>query len=139
MKQMFTRLLLLMLCFSMMLPQTFAASLPAMATPVSTEPDAASVKAALQEFKNLSGKEKKTRIKEAKKALKQLKAQKRKAAEPIVTNQLLLVIITILLPPLGVYLHQGEINSKFWISLLLTLLFYIPGLIYSLVVVLGAA
>lgn len=137
MKQLCTRLLLLALCFSMMLPQTFAASLPA--HPVATEPDPATVKAALHEFKNLSGKERKTRIKEAKKAVKQLKAQKRKAAEPLVENQVLLVIITILLPPLGVYLHQGEINSKFWISLLLTLLFYIPGLIYSLVVVLGGA
>lgn len=50
----------------------------------------------------------------------------------------LLVIITILLPPLGVFLHQGEINSKFWISLLLTLLFYVPGLIYSLLVIFDA-
>uniref|UniRef100_UPI0006850D23 YqaE/Pmp3 family membrane protein n=1 Tax=Cesiribacter andamanensis TaxID=649507 RepID=UPI0006850D23 len=48
---------------------------------------------------------------------------------------MLLVIITILLPPLGVFLHQGEINAKFWISLLLTLLFYVPGLIYSLLVI----
>jgi uncharacterized membrane protein YqaE (UPF0057 family) len=140
MKHLFTRLLLLTLCFSMLLPQTFAASLPVLpATPASTEPDEATVKSAVGEFKNLSAKERKSRIKEAKKAVKKLKAQKRKAAEPIVTNQLLLVIITILLPPLGVYLHQGEINSKFWISLLLTLLFYIPGLVYSLVVVLGGA
>lgn len=137
MKQLFTRLFMLTLCVSMMLPQTFAASLPV--APTSTQPDEATVKAALHEFKNLSGKERKSRVKEAKKAVKQLKAQQRKAAEPVVSNQLLLVIITILLPPLGVYLHQGEINSKFWISLLLTLLFYIPGLIYSLVVVLGGA
>lgn len=52
-------------------------------------------------------------------------------------NTLLLVIITILIPPLGVFLHQGGITNKFWISLLLTLLFYVPGLIYSLIVVLG--
>ncbi len=140
MKKLFTRLLMLSLCFTMLLPQTFAASLPVpTATPASGQPDEATVKAALNEFKNLSAKERKTRIKEAKKAVKKLKAQNRKAAEPVVSNQLLLVIITILLPPLGVYLHQGEINSKFWISLLLTLLFYIPGLIYSLIVVLGGA
>lgn len=54
-----------------------------------------------------------------------------------VENTLLLVIVTILLPPLGVFLHQGAINTQFWISLLLTLLFYVPGLIYSLIVVLG--
>ncbi|MBA2498147.1 MAG: YqaE/Pmp3 family membrane protein [Chitinophagaceae bacterium] len=55
------------------------------------------------------------------------------------TNTLLLVILAILLPPLAVYLHQGEINSKFWIALLLTLLFWIPGIIYALVVILGGA
>lgn len=53
-------------------------------------------------------------------------------------STLLLVIITILVPPLGVFLHQGAINNKFWISLLLTLLLYVPGLIYSLIVVLGS-
>jgi uncharacterized membrane protein YqaE (UPF0057 family) len=36
-----------------------------------------------------------------------------------------------------VYLHQGEINNKFWISLLLTLLFFLPGVIYALIVILG--
>lgn len=50
---------------------------------------------------------------------------------------LLLVIITILIPPLGMYLYEGAATNRFWISLLLTLLFYIPGLIYSLVVILG--
>lgn len=55
-----------------------------------------------------------------------------------VENTLLLVIVTILVPPLGVFLHQGAINTKFWVSLLLTLLFYVPGLIYSLIVVLGS-
>jgi uncharacterized membrane protein YqaE (UPF0057 family) len=49
----------------------------------------------------------------------------------------LLVILAILLPPLAVYLHQGEVNTKFWISLLLTLLFWLPGVIYALIVILG--
>lgn len=53
------------------------------------------------------------------------------------TDLLLLVIITILLPPLGMFLYEGDITSRFWISLLLTLLFYVPGLIYTLVVILG--
>ena len=51
-------------------------------------------------------------------------------------NTLVLVLLAIFIPPLAVYLHQGEINNKFWISLLLTLLFYLPGQIYSLLVVL---
>lgn len=138
MRSIFTRLLTLFLALSLLLPQSFAATLPEPARPASGTPDEATVKAALKDFTSLSKKEKKSRVKEANKALKKLKAQQKAAAEPIVTNQLLLVIITILLPPLGVYLHQGEINSKFWISLLLTLLFYVPGLIYSLIVVLGS-
>jgi uncharacterized membrane protein YqaE (UPF0057 family) len=48
---------------------------------------------------------------------------------------ILIIILTILLPPLGVALVFG-IGTEFWISLLLTLLFYFPGLIYSLIVIL---
>ncbi|HET9057503.1 MAG TPA: YqaE/Pmp3 family membrane protein, partial [Chitinophagaceae bacterium] len=68
-------------------------------------------------------------------ALKEFKKNKRRGDAS--TNTVLLVILAILLPPLAVYLHQGEVNSKFWISLLLTLLFWIPGVIYSLIVILG--
>ena len=64
------------------------------------------------------------------------KADKKAGKEPS-TNTLLLVILAILLPPLAVYLHQGEINNKFWIALILTLLFWLPGIIYALVVILG--
>lgn len=57
--------------------------------------------------------------------------------EEIDENLALLIILAILIPPLGVFLHQGEINEKFWISLILTLLFFVPGAIYSVLVVLG--
>lgn len=50
---------------------------------------------------------------------------------------ILALVFAILLPPLGVFIHQGEINDKFWISLILTLLFYVPGQIYAVLVVLG--
>ncbi|PHN04648.1 YqaE/Pmp3 family membrane protein [Flavilitoribacter nigricans DSM 23189 = NBRC 102662] len=52
------------------------------------------------------------------------------------TNTLLLVILAILLPPLAVGIYEGGLTSRFWISLLLTLLFYLPGLIYALIVIL---
>jgi uncharacterized membrane protein YqaE (UPF0057 family) len=109
---------------------------PAPTVPVTSEPDTATAKSAVNEFKNLSKKERKARIKEVKKELKAYKAAKKAGAEPS-TNTLLLVILAILLPPLAVYLHQGEINTKFWISLLLTLLFWLPGVIYALIVILG--
>lgn len=99
-------------------------------------PKEASIKDALKEFRSLSKKERKMRIKDAKQQLKEFKKEKREGNEPS-TNTVLLVILAILLPPLAVYLHEGEINSKFWISLLLTLLFFLPGVIYALVVVLG--
>ena len=115
-----------------------ASSLPVSSVPASsTEPDPAAVKAAVEEFRSLSKKERKVRIKEAKKELKAYKKEKRNGQEPS-TNTLLLVILAILLPPLAVYLHQGEINNKFWISLLLTILFWLPGVIYALIVILGA-
>ena len=106
------------------------------ALPLPNEPDPATTKSAISEFKNLSKQERKSRIKEAKKEIKAYKAAKKEGAEPS-TNTLLLVILAILLPPLAVYLHQGEINSKFWISLILTLLFWLPGVIYALIVILG--
>lgn len=50
-------------------------------------------------------------------------------------DQLLEVICAIFIPPLGVYLHQDALDTKFIISLILTLLFFLPGVIYSLLVV----
>ncbi len=90
---------------------------------------------AMKEFKSLSRVDRKMRIAEAKKALKDYKAQK--GSGDVSTNTLLLVILAILLPPLAVALHENGINGKFWLDLLLTLLFYLPGLIYALIVVLG--
>ena len=96
----------------------------------------ARVSDALKEFKNLNKSERKERIKEVKAQLKEYKSKKQSAAKTN-TNQVLLVILAILLPPLAVYLHEGVINNKFWIDLILTLLFFLPGVIYALVVVLG--
>jgi uncharacterized membrane protein YqaE (UPF0057 family) len=97
--------------------------------------DEAMVKNAVAAFKSLSKKEKKARIADAKELLKNYKAEK--AAGDASTNTLLLAILAILLPPLAVYLHEDAINTKFWISLLLTLLFWIPGVIYALIVIFG--
>lgn len=111
-----------------------AAVLPSASSNVN--PDPATVKAAIECFKSLPRKERKEKVKLAKKEIKAFNAAK-KAGKEADTNTLLLVILAILLPPLAVYLHQGEINNKFWISLLLTLLFWLPGVIYALIVILG--
>jgi uncharacterized membrane protein YqaE (UPF0057 family) len=100
------------------------------------DPDPAAVKSALKDFRNLSKKEKKERIKEVKTLIKHYKAEKKSSAEGS-DNTVLLAILAILLPPLAVYLHQGEINSKFWIDLLLTIIFWLPGVVYALIVIFG--
>jgi uncharacterized membrane protein YqaE (UPF0057 family) len=55
-------------------------------------------------------------------------------ATAISTNKLLMIIVAVILPPLAVALDSG-LSKQFWISLVLTLLFYLPGLIYALYVI----
>lgn len=105
--------------------------------PESPLPDAITLKSAVDDFKNLSKAERKSRIKEAKTAFKEFKKEKKAGKAEGGTSVLLEVILTILIPPVGVLVHEGGINSKFWIDLILTLLFYVPGLVYGLIVVLG--
>jgi len=40
------------------------------------------------------------------------------------------IIFSILLPPLGVFLQVG-IGAQFWLNILLTLLGYIPGIVHA--------
>lgn len=48
---------------------------------------------------------------------------------------ILQTIVSILLPPLGVFLKRG-LGMSFILSIILTLLGYIPGLVYAIYVVL---
>ena len=41
------------------------------------------------------------------------------------------VILSILLPPVGVFLQVG-ITLHFWLNILLTLLGYIPGIVHAI-------
>ena len=45
------------------------------------------------------------------------------------------LVAAILLPPLAVFLRAG-IGPAFWVSVLVTILFWVPGVIFALVVVL---
>jgi Uncharacterized homolog of Blt101 len=140
MKKITTQLFTFLFLFSIISSPVLAASLPSAepsANTAKTEPSPAAVNSALDEFKNLSRHERKARVKEAKKMIKEYRADKRSgnAAE---TDQVLLAILAILLPPLAVYLKEGEWNSRCWISLILTLLFWIPGVIFALLVVFDA-
>ena len=45
------------------------------------------------------------------------------------------VVAAILLPPLGIFL-AGGLGPEFWIGTLLTILFWVPGILFALAVVL---
>ena len=129
MKKIFSSLLMVTMMISTIPIQSSASLVPG-----GGEPNPATVKAALAEFKSLSKQEKKQRIKDVKKELKVFKKEK-KANKSANVEMWLLIVLAILLPPLAVYLHQGEINGKFWLSILFWFLFIIPGIIYALLVV----
>lgn len=144
MKKVATRLLIVLIIVSTTSSTVLAASsltVPAPPVSASTEPDPASVKSALKEFKSLSRKERKSRIKDAKKLFKEYREKKKQGYDDGETNLILLAILAILLPPLAVFLKEGELNAKFWISLVLSLLviFFWPlwliAVAYALLVV----
>ena len=130
----------------------YAAKLPVSepAPVVATQPSVTSIKDALSDFNKLSRHEKKMRMKEMKKVIKQYKADK-KAGKEVDSNLILQVILALFIPPLAVYLHEGSTNNRFWISVLLTILGLLifgfagvlflgslPSIVYALVVILGS-
>ncbi|ROO27981.1 hypothetical protein SAOR_06630 [Salinisphaera orenii MK-B5] len=44
------------------------------------------------------------------------------------------ILLSILLPPVGVFLQVG-IGIHFWLNILLTLLGYIPGIIHAIYII----
>jgi uncharacterized membrane protein YqaE (UPF0057 family) len=147
-----TRFLLLLLMVSVSATSLTAASLPAtepvaasepVSSPANTkaEPSPETIKSAVDEFSNLSKHEKKSRLKDVKKALKEYKKAKREGKSDDDARLILLVILAILLPPLAVFLKEEELNYKFVLSLLLCLLaifafaLWIIPVLYALLVV----
>ena len=128
---MLTRNQLLLLLFSLFFITTTPAYAVVKVVSPAQEEDLKSLKKeAKEDWKALSKKERKQKRKELKDAIKNFE-------EGDSTDTLLLVIIAILLPPLAMGIHDSGLTTRFWLSLLLTLLFYLPGLIYTLVIILG--
>jgi uncharacterized membrane protein YqaE (UPF0057 family) len=131
-------------------PAVSATSLPSSA--IHGKPgewDPTLVRSALEALKNMPRKERKAKLKEAKKELKNFKAAK-KRGEEVDTNLVLMIILAILLPPVAVYLHDNAATTRFWITLLLFLLgvagvfifgwwAILAAIIYALIIVLGGA
>ncbi|KNA11270.1 hypothetical protein SOVF_136680 [Spinacia oleracea] len=42
------------------------------------------------------------------------------------------ILLAILLPPLGVFFRHGCCSCEFWLCVLLTILGYVPGMIYAI-------
>ncbi|MFN8290698.1 MAG: YqaE/Pmp3 family membrane protein [Chitinophagaceae bacterium] len=114
-----------------------------------TEEQKAVARSAFEALKSLPKKERMSKLKQARQAIRDYKAAK-KAGKDVDTSTLILVILAILLPPLAVYLHEQEVNTKFWVTLLLFLLglagaflfswlLIFAAVVYALLVVLGAA
>jgi uncharacterized membrane protein YqaE (UPF0057 family) len=91
-----------------------------------TVTEAEAMAMAKERLANMTKAEKKEFKKEVREALKQ---DRRGGGVSIIK-----IILAVLLPPLAVFLHVG-LGTQFWISLILTLLFWIPGVIYALLVV----
>ena len=130
MKKIFSSLLMATMLISTIPLQSSALAV----LPGTHEPDPATIKAAFKEFKSLSKQEKKRRIKDVKKELKVFKKEK-KANKSANVEMWLLILLAILLPPMAVYLYYEEINSRFWLSIILWFCFILPGVIYALLVV----
>ena len=47
---------------------------------------------------------------------------------------ILRILLSILLPPVGVFLQVG-LGAQFWINILLTLLGYIPGIVHAVYII----
>lgn len=53
------------------------------------------------------------------------------------SNKILLIIISLFIPPLAVFLKKGsKIDNDFWINLILTFLGGVPGVLHALYVIL---
>ncbi|WP_317131332.1 YqaE/Pmp3 family membrane protein [Pontibacter mangrovi] len=79
---------------------------------------------AKEHLKNMTKAEKKELKKEVKEMMRQSGSR----------TSVVEIILAVLLPPLAVFLHDG-IGTSFWINIILTLLFFIPGIIHALLVV----
>jgi uncharacterized membrane protein YqaE (UPF0057 family) len=114
----------------------FSTTTSAAILPPTTDKTEAQIKAAVNEFNSLSKAEKKNRISKVKSTIQQYKSNLKNGGN-IDDNKLLAIIFAILIPPVGVVLHENQVTTKFWISLLLTFLFWLPGMVYSVLVVTG--
>jgi uncharacterized membrane protein YqaE (UPF0057 family) len=50
------------------------------------------------------------------------------------TDKLIKIIVAVIFPPVAIALHEG-ISKQFWICLFLTIIFFLPGMVYAIWIV----
>lgn len=75
-----------------------------------------------------------TMVKELKAQKKIIKEAKKNGQETNDDGKIIRIILAFLIPPLSVAIGRG-IDNTFWLNLVLTLLFFLPGVIHALIVV----
>jgi uncharacterized membrane protein YqaE (UPF0057 family) len=109
-----------------------------MAAPAFAGQSVSSMESLSSEAPIISKKEMKAQKKAMRKAVRKatLKNIFKKDSSKPAEADILAIILAIFIPPLGVWYYEGQITTKFWIALVLTLLLaWIPGAIYALLVV----
>lgn len=90
-----------------------------------------------QLLKELSRKEKKEIKKQLKAQLKEMKSDKVAETSSDI-DPVILAILSIIFPlaPVMMYIFEGDLTDRVWISLILTILFWLPGVIYNFIIML---
>lgn len=121
-------------------PTLTASAVPVAAPAAAVRPPAPAAVRLSEQFQSARAERQLTRAQERRyeRVLNRVQRAEQQSTNISKDGNLLVNIILCLLPPLtllGVFLHEGSINSKFWITLLLLILFVLPGVIYGLLVV----
>lgn len=90
----------------------------------------------VKDANSISSNESVVKTKDAKKEMKKTESSNRAALSG---GMLVLCVILCLFPFINlipVYIHDGSVNMNFWLTLILDILFFLPGIIFSLLVVL---
>ena len=137
-------ILFVCLCLLVLAPTIRAAETDPVKTGAANPDESAKIalNAAVAEYNALSKKEKKSRFRDAKKLYREYNADKKAGkADDIETNQILLAIIAIILPPLAVYLKERELTWKFWatLALMVTGIIFLSALPFLWILAAGLA
>lgn len=75
---------------------------------------------------------KKVRHRKANRLKRKLSNSKSNSSKKL--EEVILAILAVLLPPLAVFLYEG-LSTNFWIDLILTLFFWLPGILFAFYVI----